>query len=297
MVKIYFAGNRNGPDEEFIRKNNAYRLLSYFNDKAVFKKRMEAGHKTFLDSGAFSAWTRGAELDVDEYIEYVEENDEGIINYVQIDKIPGSFTGTPTKQEKEYAQEQTWENFLYMEDKVKKPEKLLPVFHYGSDFRYLEKIIEHKPKSNYLCLGALVGVWKSRRKEFLDKVFEIIGDTDIKVHALGMTDMDLLQRYPIYSADSTSWLLRAVNGTIILDNGNGVLVSERQTGDMNHLDYKPEGIRKAVEREAKEKGFTLQELKEDIDNRAIFNIQYFLKWQERLKTQEVKRSNKQIRLF
>lgn len=297
MTKLYFAGNRNGPDEEFIREKGAYRLLSYHNDKAVFRKRTEAGYQTFLDSGAYSAWTRDAQLDVDEYIQFVHEYDHGISYYVQIDSIPGKPTGTPTKEEKLYAQEKTWENFLYMEQNVNKPEKLLPVFHYGSDFEYLERIIKHKPKSNYICLGALVGVFKNKRKEFFDEVFDRLKGTDIKVHALGMTDISLLQRYDVYSADSTTWLMNAVNGMIRLDNGNTISISDRQIAGMNHFDYMPNEIQKRIEEEAKEKGFTIQELREDIDNRAIFNIQYYLKWQEKLKTNERIKAVKQSKLF
>ena len=74
--KFYIAGCGNKSVEKTIRKHNMYRLLSWVNERKVIEDRCRSGYSTFVDSGAFSAATRGLQINVDEYIEtYVEKQD------------------------------------------------------------------------------------------------------------------------------------------------------------------------------------------------------------------------------
>ena len=52
-----------------------------------------------IDSGAFSVHTKGIELDVDEYINYINSIDDDIHIFAQVDKIPGEFGKEKTKEQ------------------------------------------------------------------------------------------------------------------------------------------------------------------------------------------------------
>src|SRR5699024_10106433 len=145
MSRIYFAGTNTKEVEQYLEDNNVNRLLSYYNDKKLVKDKTERGFKIFLDSGAFTAWTKGVEIDEEEYMDFVKEYNDGIEYYMQLDKIPGKFgTGKkPTNEELEHAQEETWRNYLHMRDNVVNPEKLVPVFHYGSNIKYFKKLLKY----------------------------------------------------------------------------------------------------------------------------------------------------------
>ena len=72
--------------------------------------------KLVVDSGAYSAWSRGKEFDVDEYIDFLNSNKviETCFWAAEADVIPGRMNLEPTLEEKLRAPEQSWETFLSM---------------------------------------------------------------------------------------------------------------------------------------------------------------------------------------
>ena len=95
-----------------------------------------------IDSGAFSAWTKGEEVDLDKYISFckeLKESREGRENIyiVNLDVIPGSWGKRPTQEQREEAAEQGWKNMEYMFSKGIIP---IHVFHQHEDFKWLDKI-------------------------------------------------------------------------------------------------------------------------------------------------------------
>ena len=240
-------------------------------------------HKLFIDSGAYSAWTRGVEIDVDEYIAWINERADYIDLFGQIDVIPGDKVHGATLEQVRAAAEKTWENYLYMRERVKYPERLLYTFHVGEPIQYLERALEWKdPQGNlipYIALGGMVGKSESIRRSFLDNCFDAIrrsSNPDVKVHAFGMTSFKLLSNYPITSADSTSWIMTGANGGIMTDMGT-VIVSEQQSNQPSHYSHLPKHLQKGFEESIAEYGFTLDELSHSRDKRIIFNARYMHK--------------------
>lgn len=70
---LYFAGTQNEDCESFLLSSNSCRLQSQVNDrKNISRWCSEESHgKLFIDSGAYTVYTRGIELDVDAYIDYI----------------------------------------------------------------------------------------------------------------------------------------------------------------------------------------------------------------------------------
>ena len=123
-------------------ENNWPLLYSQINNRGVLMNRFNAPTegKLLVDSGAHSAHTKGIELDLEEYIGFANEHMDDITLYVQVDKIPGVYLMPKTAKDFLEAPELSWENYLYMREKSKDPDKLVPVFHQGEDFKWLENL-------------------------------------------------------------------------------------------------------------------------------------------------------------
>ena len=155
----------------------------------------------FLDSGAFSAWSQGAEINIHEYIAFIKKNKKYIDTYAVLDVI-----GSAKK---------TLKNQRIMEKAGLSP---LPCFHYGEDIKYLKRYLKDY---DYVALGGLVPISTKDKKVWLDMVFskhicKKNGMPKVKVHGFGMTVLSLMLRYPWYSVDSTSWVVTGRMGGILI---------------------------------------------------------------------------------
>ena len=69
--KYYFASGQSKALEGHFIERKIPRLQSFVNEIRPIMRRVEDGAVTFIDSGAFSAMTRGIEINVDDYIEFL----------------------------------------------------------------------------------------------------------------------------------------------------------------------------------------------------------------------------------
>ena len=155
----------------------------------------------FLDSGAFSAFTKGVHIDIQEYIGFIKENERYIDVYANLDVIGDA--------------EATLKNQRIMEDAGLNP---LPCFHYGDDIFYLHTYLQ---EHDYIALGGMVPISTNDLAHWLDNLFSNFlcdkkGNPIVKVHGFGLTSLKLLRRYPWYSVDSTSWVMASRMGTIYI---------------------------------------------------------------------------------
>jgi hypothetical protein len=292
--QIYFAGSQNKIAEAYLRANGANRLASQLLDQIVIKGwiggRAEGlckGH-LFIDSGAFSAHTRGADVDVDAYIDFLNINDENIHICAQVDKIPGVFRKPKTPQELAEAPEISWQNYKYMRSRLKSPDKLLPIFHQGEDYWWLHNMLEatfdgkHIP---YIGISPANDQPVKEKEKFIDKCFKIIANSsnpNVHTHAFGMTSLYLLERYPFTSADSTSWIMNGANGSIMTKYGS-VTVSSGRLNAPDHIRKMPKEAQQEIQKYAESHGYTMSGLADDYKQRIIFNIQYLLDWAKNYK--------------
>ena len=290
---LYRAGTGTNSCQQLIRELGCNQLLSQLNERHSINKWVkylrehpESKSKLFIDSGAFSAHTKGKHVDVDEYIQFLNEIDDVTYIFAQVDKIPGKFGQPKTPQELADAPRESWENYLYMVDKVKSRDKLLPIFHQGEDFKWLHNMLEYKHPDGkpiwYIGISPANDVRVKEKKKWLEVVFQIIRDSpnpNVKTHAFGMTSLNLLEQFPLTSADSTSWLLSAANGSIIV-NGKTIPISDRRLFADNNVLNKSAGVIEAVKVEAEKFGYTLKELSEETEARRLFNIRSLKEWED-----------------
>lgn len=277
MIDIYFAGSHCKEAEDVIENNGYCRLYSYFNDKASLSRRFlnNPPGKLFVDSGAFTAWTRGITLDVDDYIDWLNQNEKFIYLAGQIDVIPGKFRQQPTNEEKEAAAQATYENYLYMKSKLNNPNLVVYTFHLGEDYKWLAKALEDS-SIEYIALGGTVGSSNKVKEQFYENCFKVIHNSnnpDVKVHAFGMTSIELLQKFPFASGDSTGGIMTGAMGNIYSDYGM-LDLSEKNKNSKNSLFQLPDNYLQALRSKVESLGYSLEELATNYRSRMCYNVKY-----------------------
>lgn len=288
---LYFAGSVGKDCTDLIRKLNCCQLLSQLNERRAInewvtylKEHPECKCKLFIDSGAFSAHTKGKVVDLEDYISYVNSIDEHVYVFAQLDKIPGTFGLEHTIEEVAEGAEKSWENYLYMKDKVKSRDKLMPIFHQGEDFKWLKNMLEytHEDGSHIKYIGISSNNNESIKGKinWFQKAFSIIAKSsnpNVKVHAFGMVIPKVLTQMPFTSADSTGWIMTGANGGIKVKD-KSIIISDQSVDKPNHFNNQSPELQQFILSEIEKFGFTKEELETDYKKRQLFNIYSLKEW-------------------
>ena len=279
-MDIYFAGMERLTKEFLDLDINV--LMSYWYCKKKFEKftdllKEHPNTKVFIDSGAFTAWTKGVQLDVDEYIDWLNKYDEYLTLFGQVDVIPN--VGA-SKEEVDDAASRTWENYLYMRTKLKSPDKVLYTYHIGEDPKFLQAALDWKDENGepikYMAFGGMVGKHANSRDKFLNTCFNIIKKSNnphIQTHGFGMTDLRVCEKFPLTSVDSTDWTSGSRFGQLLSDYGR-IFISEEGKNNGRSIFNLPEEALKNVSKMVHEFGFTIDELKDSSEKRDMYNLLY-----------------------
>jgi hypothetical protein len=263
--------------EKWHRNNHPYILESYhyISKERYVEQIREDKQRVFLDSGAYSAYTKGVEIDIPEYCSYVKRNedilvnDEGIYLFSVLDQI--HFT------DKIASAGGTYRNQIAMEALGVKP---LPCFHYGEDEKALEYYIKNY---SYITLGGMVPISTPQLCFWLDRIWSKYltdgsGRPRVKVHGFGLTAVDLMVRYPWWSVDSSSWVQIAVHGNILLPDHGSIAISSDspRTKEQNyHYDNFAPIHREYIKGFIESKGFEVERLRASAYSRWAFNFWAF----------------------
>lgn len=239
----------------------------HYVGKQKFVDEMRADKaQVFLDSGAFSAYTLGVSLKVSDYCEYIQRNrdilriEDGVVMASVLDGI-----GDPL---------QTWRNQYEMELRGVRP---LPCFHAGEDERYLEHYVANYP---YITLGGMVGSSTKQLCIWLDRMFDKYltdgsGRAKVKVHGFGITAIPIMERYPWYSCDSSSWIQSAAFGSIVTPSLGPLNVSEKSPSRHDagqHISTLTQVEQDVVLQMLERQGFTYERLSSIYESRAAYNL-------------------------
>lgn len=276
---LYFAGSDDGT-KEHIPKIGANRLYSYHNDKKSIIDFCNYSSRgpLMVDSGAFSVAHSGAIVDIDEYIKWINNN-KHIENFIELDLIPYPILNQETARE---SAETSWKNYLYMIERLDEPFKLLPVFHFGESVEYLKQMLEFEYKSKkipFICIGGRHGVSTEKQEKYFENLFKIIHQSynpNVKIHVLGMTVFSTLEKFPFYSADSTSHLQIAIYGGIMSEFGT-INISSKNT-KKNNFTYFSQDEQQIITNKVESLGYSIEQLKESREARIQYNIDYCFEW-------------------
>jgi len=201
QMNIYFAGEES-TNFNLLRKDEKSKILGSFHylsdkQKNELQNYFKRDQKLFLDSGAFSAWSRGVDIDIDKYISFIKDNTDILDIYASLDVIGD--------------EKKSLHNLQYMESKGLNP---LPCYHANESESLLRYYCENY---DYFAIGGLVGFAKKKKElfEILDFCYSVISEYfPKKTHLFGMTNIEVLLKYPCYSSDSTSWISGSKTGSI-----------------------------------------------------------------------------------
>ena len=151
--------------------------------------------RLMLDSGAFSVWTKGETIDIDDYIRFCLDN-PGVSYYIVLDVIAG---GNRRDSDIESAEQATWDNYQYMLRQGLPMEKVMPVVHRGlGHTKWLEKYIDFG--SPYIGFGQVgfFGNLASQKRD-LDPISKVIFDSTgkaiVRTHGLAVTSFPLMKAF------------------------------------------------------------------------------------------------------
>jgi len=207
-MEIYLAGNKTGKSnpELFAIAQNNNTLMSYAEgekpeqkiklyDQASPNKSLP---RVLIDSGAFTAYTCGKVIKVEDYGNWALafrkkwEHRVKSLHFFNLDVI-----GDQNASEI---------NLHKLEKMGLNP---IPIFTFKADFKHLEKMLK---TYNYIALGGLVGQKPKHLTAWLNSCFKYVlrhkkkTGKLTKIHLLGVTKKSVLMTYPCYSADSSGWV-------------------------------------------------------------------------------------------
>ena len=283
---FYFAGSQHKSSTELMCDLGCNILRSFVNDKKsineliALKKSNKWTGKLLIDSGAFTVHRKGGTLDVDSYINWLNDNMDYIDYAIQIDDIPGKWGEVKTPEQIKQSPINTWNNYLYMTSKLKCPTKLLPVFHQHENYKYLKTIVNHKINGEYIpyiCISGNKELTSAQRKKFYSECYDVIKRSEnpnVKVHCLGSATLSDITDFPFTSSDATTWLMQGANGTIITDYGS-IIVSESQKDNPEYIGNQPLNVQNKIKEFCNEYNIDFDSLKSNYYTRSNFNIHYF----------------------
>lgn len=275
--QVYYYSGAYNP--ELKRKLNIDQLFSVYHEKRLItetvtykREHPEYTAKIMCDSGAFTHFQqmkkKGQVLTdqdiidyTDSYLEFLNEWGDGLDCFVGVDSVPDPENVDPTYGDK------TWENYLYMWERLK-PEirhKLIPVFHYGEDWKHLRRFLEHvHPDGSMLDYIGLAISLEGTRKVRINwgqdamKIIAESSNPNVKTHAFGVGVKSVLEHIDVYSTDATSYLKRAAYGMISIDDKT-IYVSDIQKEMMrgNHYTERSAAYQESVEDIIRSRGYTL----------------------------------------
>ena len=137
----------------------------------------------FLETETYKAYKAA-------YIDFLLRNHQYFDVYVNLDIINNA--------------QATWDNQLELESYGLKP---IPVFHFGSDMKWLYMLLEKGYK--YIAMGGFIPNPVSVLQPVLDDLWSnVLCDKDgmpkVKVHGFAVTSARLVVRYPWWSTDSVA---------------------------------------------------------------------------------------------
>lgn len=290
-VKIYLAARYNGHRADRNSNNPhqvaaatvryPYLLESYhyvgrnqYDDLIRFNE-----DKLFMDSGAFSMFTLGIDVDLDAYGAYLLSASDYISVASNVDAIGAG------READSYA------NQKYLES-LKLPVPVCPVHHARDDDKWLVKYLDEGYE--YIFLGGMVPESIPYLLGWLDHLWDKYlakpdGTARVKIHGFGLTTFELMQRYPWFSVDSTSWFMIGMFGNILMMvNGKPkALTISKQSGSAKMADKSfwslDDYTRSHLLKVITDKGFDPELLGTSYGHRDHWNILFYQEYMRTLR--------------
>jgi hypothetical protein len=239
---------------------------------AGYGKRVEI----MLDSGAFTAWSKGEEVTLDHlipiYSEMIEKYEHQVkcIWLINLDKIPGERGRTASPEEMVQAMETGDANFEVLKKHF--GDRVLPVYHQNEPVSQLMRMAE---ENQYICVSPRNDLPEGSRVKWSQEVHQLI--PGVKTHGLATTGAYMMASVPWGSVDSATWVAIGAYGGIIIENDRQlkILQISEKSGSIKEADAHFNTL-SSIEQQfivsrIENYGFTVKDLQEQHMYRMLFN--------------------------
>ena len=246
----------------------------------LYKERGLRMKEVILDSGAFTAWSKGRIMSFQDVMANYWRGIEAIQPYcdkvwlINLDVIPGVKGRAATEGEIQRAMDASDEN----QRQLKKSfgDIILPVFHQDEPFERLSVVKELCAEGRYICVSPRNDLHEGERREWAQRVHRLT--QGFRTHGLAATGASMLLSVPWHSVDSASWVHIAAYGHIMFAVDGAfkmITVSSKspKKDDLdNHYDTFSDERKRYWANQAMKLGFDIEALKESFPLRCALNM-------------------------
>lgn len=243
--------------------------------------------EVMLDSGAFTAFTKGHKVTLDKLIATYDETMRKLskkikhIWLINLDVIPGAYGRVASPAEIDAALDESDQNFRKL--KARYGDRVLPVYHQTEPVSRLHAVIK---QNWFIAMGFRQDFAETHRIQVAEEALEIAHAKGATVHGLATTGYRMLKRAPFDTVDSATWLYVAAMGKIFFLSESGLdLVtldvstrSPQQREHRGHYRTVSKEEQQFILRRFKEAGVTLEQIESDLSYRILFNAHQMREW-------------------
>lgn len=205
-------------------------ILSSFAYKKALPLLDYKPEEVTLDSGAFTAWSVGKQVDIEAYRDWALELSLQYPNVrcVNLDVIPAEKGRTSTKAERIEGMKQSIENADFLRAAGL---NVMEVFHQDESIEFLDLLLSRLPKDGVLCISPRNDVSLKSKAEWqralLKHIVDKYGiDNFPRTHGLAVTSKKLCLEFPYFSVDSSSYASPAMWGRVTDYDGSTISTRE-----------------------------------------------------------------------
>ena len=198
-------------------------LVAFPYAKAI-KELAYSPNRLLLDSGAFTAWTKCTEIDIAAYAEWALAMQEraGLVRAVNLDVIPGEQGRTSTKMERISGMKQSLKNADWLRSQGL---EVMEVFHQDEPKAFLLDLLSRLPADGVLGISPRNDVPVVSKMKWQASVLKVMlahaGSPAAlpRTHGLAVTSRRMLEEFPYYSVDSSTWMSSFRYGQFVNERG------------------------------------------------------------------------------
>lgn len=270
-----------------------YRLLSMHKSfKGNTKTWCDISHhpksamkEVMLDSGAFTAFTKGHKVELDDLIRTYDDvlrrlNPKLQVWLINLDVIPGAIDRPATPQEFVEAIEKSEANYKVL--KKRYGNRVIPVYHRTEGESQLMAVAR---MNDYVGVGFGPKTSEEYRVAHAEEVLAILKPMGKTVHGLATTGYKMLKRAPFDTVDSATWLyVAAMGGVYALDDAGDLRSikisssSPEQVKLRGHFNSLSPEEQQLVAQRCADAGVTVEQVQTDLSYRILLNAHQMREW-------------------
>jgi hypothetical protein len=283
-------------------KHVDYRLLSMHksfkgNTRVwcdVSHHKNSAMREVMLDSGAFTAFTKGHKVLLDDLIRTYDDvirklNPKLQVWLINLDVIPGAMDRVATPQEFVEAIEKSEANYKIL--KKRYGDRVIPVYHRTEGESQLLAVAR---MNDYVGVGFGPKTSEEYRVAHAEEVLAILKPMGKTVHGLATTGYEMLKRVPFDTVDSATWLyIAAMGGVMFVDDRNEIRnlaissSSPKQSELRQHYNSLSHEEQRLIGERLSAAGCTIEQVQTDLSYRILFNAHQLREWLKSYRTPKI----------